>query len=143
MMKWETNNGFYEENKDYVHAFIVVMAVCLVGVWLCYDQYRNEPVYNDTDSTMADIDKRIESIEQRLNRIQERNTAIEKAVERIGVTITAGRENAVTVADGIERADKRLDGIIQRQGRIENIINDIETANRQRTQNSPQTNLAE
>ena len=142
-MKREINNGFYEENKDYVHSFIIVLVVCLVGIWLVYDYSRNEPTYNDTDNTMERIEERIQGIERRIDRIQERNSAIEKAVERIGVTITAGRENAVTVADGIERADKRLDGIIQRQGRIENIINDIETANRQRTQNSPQTNLAE
>ena len=130
MMRWETNNGFYEENKDYVHAFIVVMAVCLVGIWLVYDYSRNEPTYNDTDNTMERIEERIQGIERRIDRIQERNSAIEKAVERIGNTINAGRENAVTVADGIERAEKRLDGIIQRQGRIENIIADIEAANR-------------
>ena len=141
-MRWETNDGFYEENKDYVHAFIIVLAVCLVGIWLVYDHGRNEPVYKDTDSTMADINKRIESIEQRIDRIQERNSAIEKAVSGISATVTAGRENAVTVADGLGRAEERLDGIIQRQGRIENIIADIETANRQRTQSSPQTDMA-
>ena len=141
-MRWETNDGFYEENKDYVHAFIVVVVVCLVGIWLVRDYYRNEPVYKDTDNAMADVNKRIENLEQRINRIQERNSAIEKAVNGISATVTAGRENAVTVADGIERADERLDGIIQRQGRIENIINEIERSNRQRTQSSPQTDMA-
>ena len=129
-MKREINNGFYEENKDYVHAFVVVVLVCLVGVWLVHDYYRNEPVYHDTDNTMERIEERIENLEQRINRIQERNSAFEKAVSGISATVTAGRENAVTVADGIERAEKRLDGIIQRQGRIENIIADIEAANR-------------
>lgn len=141
-MRWETNNGFYEDNKDYVHTFIIIMAVCIIGVWLCYDYYRNDGINHDTDNAVERIEERIKNIERRVDRIQERNTAIEKAVQRIGGTINAGRENAVTVADGIERADKRLDGIIQRQGRIENILNNIETANRQRTQSSPQTDLA-
>ena len=142
-MRWETNNGFYEDNKDYVHTFIIVMVLCLAGVWLCYDNARNRPVYKDTDNAMADVNKRIENLEQRINRIQERNSAIEKAVSGISATVTAGRENAVTVADGIERADERLDGIIQRQGRIENIIADIEAKNRQRKVHSQETVVAE
>ena len=124
------DKDFYTENKDYILAFIVVFAVCFFGIWIYHDLTRNEPIYNDTDSTMADINKRIESIEQRIDRIQERNSAIEKAVSGIGERINASRENAVTVADGLGRAEERLDAIIQRQGRIENIIADIETANR-------------
>lgn len=129
-MRWEIKD-FYEKNKSYTITFVIVMALCLVGIWLVRDYYRNEPVYKDTDNAMADVNKRIENLEQRINRIQERNSAIEKAVSGISATVTAGRENAVTVADGIERADERLDGIIQRQGRIENIIADIEAINRQ------------
>lgn len=127
--------SFYEENKSYCLAFAVVMVLCITGIWLVHDYHRNRPIYESTDSTMADINKRIESIEQRIDRIQERNSAIEKTVERTIITIRDGRENAVTVADGIDRAEERLDAIIQRQGRIENILADIETANRQGTKN--------
>lgn len=123
-------DGFYETNRASVLAFIVILVVGATGVWLVHDHYRNEPIYNNTDNTMADVNKRIESIEQRIDRIQERNSAIEKTVNGISATVNAGRENAVTVADGIGRAEERLDSIIQRQGRIENIIADIENANR-------------
>lgn len=113
------------ENRNYI-VTLIVLAVTLLIVWLCHDLARNKPVYNDTDGTVADLNKRIESIEQRIDRIQERNSAIEKTVSGISATVTAGRENAVTVADGIDRAEERLDAIIQRQGRIENLINEIE-----------------
>lgn len=121
--------NFYKENKDFCIAFAVVMVLCITGIWLVHDYYRNEPIYNNTDSTMADIDKRLQSIEQRIDRIQERNSAIEKAVSGTVITIRDSRENAVTVADGISRAEERLDAIIQRSGRIQNLISDIETAN--------------
>lgn len=114
---------------------IFIIIVLIVFGWLWYDSNRNKPIYNDTDSTMADINKRIESIEQRIDRIQERNSAIEKAVSGTVITIRDSRENAVTVADGIGRADERLDGLIQRSGRIQNIIADIENANRQGKKN--------
>lgn len=127
--------SFYEENKSYCIAFAIVMVLCITGIWLVHDYYRNEPVYEDTDSTMADINKRIESIEQRIDRIQERNSAFEKAVSGTVITIRDSRENAVTVADGISRAEERLDAIIQRQGRIENILADIESANQPGTKN--------
>ncbi len=129
-MRWEIKDGFYEENKDYIRAFIVVFVLCLAGVWLVRDYHRNEPVYNNTDKSMADVDQRIESIEQRIDSLQKRVDKAEKTVSGTIVTIRDSRENAVTVADGITDAEKRLDSIIQRQGRIENIISDIETANK-------------
>ena len=120
---------FYKENADSVNAFIVVFIMCVCGIWFTIDYHRNKPVYNNTDSTMADIDSRLKSIEQRIGRIQERTAAIEQTVGGISATVNAGRENAVTVADGLNRAEERLDAIIQRQGRITNIINEIERAN--------------
>ncbi len=121
----------YEYKDDNKFAIgIIVLGFVLLTAWLCHDYARNKPVYNDTDSTVADLNSRIESIEQRIDRIQERNSAIEKAVSETVITIRDSRENAVTVADGIGEAERRLDAIIQRQGRIENIIADIEAANR-------------
>ena len=126
----------YEYKDDNKFAIgIIVIGFVLLTAWLCYDHARNKPTYNNTDSTMADIDKRLQSIEQRIDRIQERNSAIEKAVSGTVITIRDSRENAVTVADGIGRADERLDGLIQRSGRIQNIIADIENANRQGKKN--------
>ena len=111
------------------------MVLCIAGIWLVHDYYRNEPVYEDTNSAMADVEKRIESIEQRIDRLQDRVAKAEKTVSGTIVTIRESRENAVTVADGIDRAEERLDAIIQRQGRIENILADIEAANRQGKKN--------
>lgn len=130
MYEWEKPNI----GRPYLIGILVIIVLALFG-WLYYDSHRNDGIHNDTDSTVAELNKRIESIEQRIDRIQERNTAIEKAVSGISATITAGRENAVTVADGISEAERRLDAIIQRQGRIENILADIETANRQGKKN--------
>jgi methyl-accepting chemotaxis protein len=141
-MRWETNNGFYEDNKDYVHTFIIIMAVCLVGVWLCYDYYRNEPIYNDTDTSVERLEKRLDDIGQRIDSLQKRVVENQKAVERITGTVTAGRENAEAVANGLGEAERRLDNAIQASGRIQNRIEEIERANRQRTQSSPQTDLA-
>lgn len=120
--------------RPYLIGILVIIVLALFS-WLYHDIHRNRPIYESTDSTMADIDKRLQSIEQRIDRIQERNSAIEKAVSGTVITIRDSRENAVTVADGIGRADERLDGLIQRSGRIQNIIADIENANRQGKKN--------
>lgn len=119
----------YKDDNKFAIGIIVIGFIILTA-WLCHDYARNQPTYNNTDNTMADINSRIEGIEQRIDRIQERNSAIEKAVSGTVITIRDSRENAATVADGISEAERRLDAIIQRQGRIENIIADIETANR-------------
>ena len=135
-------NELYKENRDYILAFAVVTMLCLAGAWLVHDYGRNEPVYNNTDSTMADIDARIGSIEQRIDSLQSRVDKAEKAVSGTLVTIRESRENAVTVADGITGAEERLDRIIQRQGRIANIIAGIEGANRKGAQDTSKAGMA-
>ena len=119
----------YKDDNKFAIGIIVIGFVILIA-WLCHDYARNKPTYNNTDSTMADINSRIESIEQRIDKLQERNSKIEKAVSGTVITIRDSRENAVTVADGIGEAERRLDAIIQRQGRITNILADTEAANR-------------
>lgn len=119
----------YKDDNKFAIGIIVIGFIILTA-WLCHDYARNQPTYNNTDNTMADINSRIEGIEQRIDRIQERNSAIEKAVSGTVITIRDSRENAATVADGISEAERRLDAIIQRQGRITNILADIEAANR-------------
>ena len=126
---------FYQENKSYCITYAVIMVLCLAGVWLVHDHYRNEPVYNDTDSTVADIEKRVGNIEQRIDSLSDRLTKAEKTVERVGATVTAGRENAERIETGISGVEERLDSAIQRSGRIENLIADIERANQQRKKN--------
>ena len=130
MYEWKKS----DIGRPYLIGILVIVVLALFG-WLWYDSNRNKPIYNDTNGTVADIDKRLQNIEQRIDKLQERNSAIEKAVSGTVITIRDSRENAEAIADGIGRADERLDGLIQRSGRIQNIIADIETANQQRTKN--------
>ena len=131
MMKWETNNGFYEENKDYVHAFIIVMVLCLAGVWLCYDNARNRPVYQDTDNTMDRIEERINSIEQRADTMSKRLPQTQKTVESISGRVDTSTGLAKEIESGIGTTSERLDSAVQRAGRIQNLIDEIERSDRQ------------
>ena len=126
---WEIR-CFYEDNKSYCITFLIIMAVCIAGVWLCYDHYRNEPVYNDTDTSVERLEKRLDDIGQRIDGLQKRVAENQKTVERVTVTVERSRENAETVADGLGEAERRLDNAIQASGRIQNRITDIESANR-------------
>ena len=128
MMKQEIKE-FYEENKSYTIAFIVLAIVCLAGVWLVHDHTSNEPVYNDTDRTMDKLEKRLDNIESRVTIMQGRLDETQKTVTGISKRVERSRENAQTVAAGIGTAETRLDEAIQRSGRIQNLIDEIERAN--------------
>lgn len=128
MMKQEIK-GFYEENKDFIISFAVVVAILLAGAWLVHDYARNEPVYHDTDDGVERLEKRLDDIGQRIDSLQKRVVENQKAVERITGTVSAGRENAEAVAGGLTEAERRLDNAIQASGRIQNRIADIEAAN--------------
>ena len=117
---------FFEENKSYCIAFAIVVAMCMFGAWVCHDIARSESVYHNTDSNLDRMEKRLDDLGQRIDSLQERIAENQKAVERITVTVTAGRENAEVVAGGITEAERRLDNAIQASGRIKNRIADIE-----------------
>ncbi len=121
---------FWEENKDYILSFGVVLIVCLVGAWFVHDRTRNEAIYNNTDRGVERLEKRLDDIGRRIDSLQERVIQNQKTVERIGETVTAGRENAEVVAGGITEAERRLDNAIQASGRIQNRIEDIERKNK-------------
>lgn len=127
--------GFYDENRDFIHAFIIVAVICFAGIWLVHDHYRNEPIYSDTDRTMESIEKRLDDIGNRVDSLQKRNAENQETVQRTVITIRDSRENAATVADGLGEAERRLDNAIQASGRIKNRIADIEAANKQREKN--------
>ncbi len=121
---------FWEENKDYILSFITVLIVCMVGMWFVHDRTRNEPIYQNTDSGVERLEKRLDDVGKRLDSLQERVIQNQKTVERIGSTINAGRENAVAVENGLGEAERRLDNAIQASGRIKNRIEDIERTNK-------------
>ena len=124
------DKDFYNENKDYIFAFVVVLGICLFALWICHDIFRNEPIYNDTDSTMERIEERINGIEQRVNRMSERLTETQKAVSGISAGIKHSTELADEITSGIGTTESRLDDAVQRSGRIQNLITEFERANR-------------
>lgn len=124
------DKDFYTENKSYVFAFIVVAVLCVCGIWLCHDLFRNEPIYHGTDESMGKLEERISSIEQRVDTIQGRLAETQKAVSGINAGIKHSTELAGEITSGLGTAATRLDSAIQRSGRIQNIINEIERANK-------------
>lgn len=123
-------NVFWEENKDYILSFITVLIVCMVGAWFVHDRTRNEAIYNNTDSGVERLEKRLDDVGKRLDSLQERVAENQKTVERIGETVTAGRENAVAVENGLGEAERRLDNALQASGRIKNRIAEFERTNK-------------
>ena len=109
---------------------ILIVLVLFVFAWICYDHHRNKPIYESTDSTMADIDKRMQNIEGKLDSMSHRLDENQKAVNRIAEGIGRSREKAEIVAGGIDQAEGRLDSAIQRSQRIEDLIREIEKANK-------------
>ena len=120
---------FYKENADSVNAFIVVIILCICGVWFTLDYHRNEPVYNNTDNTMEQLESRVSDIERRVNRMSERIAAAEKTVTGIAERVNASAGYAHQIADGIGGVETRIDAAVQRCGRIQNLITEIERTN--------------
>ena len=121
--------------------FISVLLLLLI-CWVYHDFHRNDGINHNTDTDMADLDRRMQSIESRLNSLSDR---IDKAQETISGTlerVERSRENAEKVAGGINAIETRLDSAIQRSGRIQNIIDKIEEGYRQGKTSSSPTNLA-
>lgn len=116
----------YEKKNDWVVVFVVLIVAIFCG-WLYADHHRNEPIYNNTDSSMERLEKRLDDIGQRVDSLQKRNEQNKETVIRVTETVGRSRENAVTVTDGIGEAERRLDNAIQASGRIKNRIADIES----------------
>ena len=121
--------NFYEKTRNAVIAFIIVVVLCLSGAWLVCDHYRNEPIYNDTDSTMADLEARINTLESRISTMQKRLDDTQKTVSTISQRVSVSTGLAIAVEQGIGVTEKRLDAAIQRSERIKNLITEIENRN--------------
>jgi len=141
MMRQEIKD-FYEDNKSYCISTIILLALCLLGAWLCYDYFRNEPIHTDTDSTVERMEERIDSLEQRLDSVSERIDKAQETVNGISTTVTAGRENAERIEAGIDGLEKRIDACVQRGGRLANLTEEIERANRERAESAAAPALA-
>ena len=109
---------------------ILIVLVLFVFAWICYDNHRNKPIYESTDSTMAELEKRIDRIEQRVDSVSARLDQAEKTNTELGGRIESSTTLAKEVGNGIDGLQDRLDSAIQRSGRIANIIADIEAKNK-------------
>lgn len=121
-------NEIKDDNKFLV-GILVLGLVCVIA-WFCHDLARNKPTYNNTDSTVADIDKRIQSAEQRIESMQRRIEQNQKTIESVERGISTSTGLAIEIEEGTGRAEDRLDSAIARTERIKGIIADIEKANR-------------
>ena len=121
-------NEIKDDNKFLV-GILVIGIVCIIA-WLCHDLARNREVYHNTDSNLADVEKRIDRIESRLTDLQGRIEQSEKTISGIAEGIGKSTSLAETVASGIQGTEDRIDHAIQRSGRIANIIAEIERANK-------------
>ena len=123
----EQIKSFIAENRL---ALCIGMLLLVLICWLHHDNRRNDGIHQDTDSTMADIEKRIDRIEQRVDSVSARLDQTEKTNTELGGRIESSTAIAKEVATGIDGLQDRLDDAVQRSGRIANIIADIEAKNR-------------
>ena len=123
----ERINEFLAENRI---TFLVGILLLVLVCWLHKDNRRNEPVYEDTNATVADLERRIDRIEQRVDSVSARLDEAEKTNTELGGRIESSTAIAKEVATGIDGLQDRLDSAVQRSGRIANIIADIEAANK-------------
>lgn len=121
-------NEIKDDNKFLV-GILVIGVVCIIA-WLCHDLARNRETYHNTDSNLADVEKRIDRIESRLVDLQGRIEQSEKTIGGIAEGIGKSTSLAESVASGIQGTEDRIDQAIQRSGRIANIIEEIERTNK-------------
>ena len=121
-------NEIKDDNKFLVD-ILVIGIVCVIA-WLCHDLARNRETYHNTDSNLADVERRIDRIESRLTDLQGRIEQSEKTISGIAEGIGKSTSLAESVASGIQGTEDRIDQAIQRSGRIANIIAEIERANK-------------
>ena len=109
---------------------ILVVLVLFLFAWICYDHYRNKPIYESTDVILDTIEVRVDDAGKRTDAIKDRVGKAEESVKQSANKIAGSRKDAETIANGLAGCEARVDSIIQRHGRIKNIITDIENANK-------------
>lgn len=136
----EQIKNFFRENT--VLCVVVLCVLCGFAGWLYADSHRNDGIYNNTDATVAGLEKRIADVEQRVDSVSKRLDQAEKTATDIGGRIESSTSLAQEIGSGIDRMQDRLDEAVQRSGRIENLIQEIEEGYRQRKTSPQETNLA-
>lgn len=118
-----------KDDNKFLVGILVIGIVCIIA-WFCHDLARNRETYHNTDSNLADVEKRIDRIESRLTGLQGRIEQSEKTISGIAEGIGKSTSLAESVASGIQGTESRIDQAIQRSGRIANIIAEIERTNK-------------
>lgn len=145
---YEEIKDFINDNKVFSICVVVLFILCIICE--CWVLSRiisgtgtgNENGHLDTGVTMERIEAGIESARDRIERAGSDVENIETSVNGAAAAIREGETAAGEITDGIKECEKRVDSIKQGFGRIENLIADIETANRARTQDSPAQGVA-
>jgi hypothetical protein len=133
---------FYQDNKTYCISVIILLFVCIAGVWLVHDAGRNERLQNDTDNALVNVNQGITNAEGRINAAAESAAKAEAAIGSAAAGIANSERAAGEISAGITECQDLVDRCVQRAGKIENIIADIETGDRKRTAGASAASLA-
>ena len=145
----------YEEIKEFINDN-KVFSVFVVGLFIlcviceCWILSRiiggsgtgNENGHLNTSNTMERLETGIEGARDRVELVGSDVENIETSVNGAAAAIREGKAAAGEITDGIAECEKRVDSLKQGFGRIENIIRDVETANRARTQGGQAAGVA-
>lgn len=139
---------FINDNKIFSIFVVGLFILCVIGE--CWILSRiisgtcsgNENGHLDTGVTMERIEAGIEGARDRVERAGSDVENIETSVNGAAEAVRDGTIAAGKIAAGVDECEKRIDDIKQGFGRIENIIRDVETANRARTQGSKASSVA-
>ncbi len=131
----------YKDDNKVIIGIIVIGIVCVIA-WICHDLARNKPIYGNTDTVLDTIEVTVGNAENRIDSITDGLGKAESSVIESANAVGESRKDADAIASGINECQKRVDGLIQRHGNIENLIADIETINRQRTQSTQTPSVA-
>lgn len=134
---------FCRDNKAFCTFIGILFVLCLVcECWLLYGAFRGDVGHLNTGGTVERIETGIDGARDRIERAGSDVEDIETSVNGAAAAIREGEAAAGEITDGIAECEKRVDSIKQGFGRIENLVADIETANRARTQGSPAQGVA-
>lgn len=135
---------FCEDNKVFCTFIGILFVLCLVcECWLLYGAFTGGTGgHINTGGTVERLETGIDGARERSERITESVSNAETSVNGAAEAVRDGTIAAGKIAAGVDECEKRIDDIKQGFGRIENIIRDVETANRARTQDSPAAGVA-
>lgn len=148
LRSYEEVKEFINDNKVFSIFVVILFVLCIIcECWLLSriisgSGTGNENGHLDTGVTMERIETGIDGARERSERITESVSNAETSVNGAAEAVRDGTIAAGKIAAGVDECEKRIDDIKQGFGRIENIIRDIETANRARTQGSPAAGVA-